>query len=352
MYKILLRSGQFVLNWIDISYHPIWNSHYIDVIMTTMASQITSLTAVYSTIYSDADQRKKSKLRVTGLCVGNLPGPVKSPHKGPVTRKMLPFDGVIMDGNFLGEPYTTYLPQMCRACTTQCQANTQLTERVSQQIQRTLDISRSFFFEEFTKGRAMGFLLVQSLGFVLLLSLKCCMRCRVISVPQYIENRLYVHMIRILITHISPLYALNDCEKIWICTHMPHDSSTSTWRLKSREPYERQGMTITREIAHDLMVRADGARNTRPGDDPVLMKYFHDDVIKWKHFPRHWPFVREFTGPGEFPAQRPVTRSFDVFFDLRLNKRLSDEQPRGWWFETPSWSLWRHFNVKYFNNIT
>ena len=53
---------------------------------------------------------------------------------------------------------------------------------------------------------------------------------------------------------------------------------------------------------------------------------------------------REFTGPGEFPAQRPVTRSFDVFFDLRLHKRLS-KQPWGWWFETLSWSLWRHWNV-------
>ena len=51
----------------------------------------------------------------------------------------------------------------------------------------------------------------------------------------------------------------------------------------------------------------------------------------------------EFTGPGEFPAQRPVTRSFDVFFALRLNKWLS-KQPRGWWIETPSWSLWRHRN--------
>ena len=45
--------------------------------------------------------------------------------------------------------------------------------------------------------------------------------------------------------------------------------------------------------------------------------------------------------PGEFPAQRPVTRSFDVFFDLRLNIRLS-KQSRSWWFETPSRSLWRH----------
>ena len=46
---------------------------------------------------------------------------------------------------------------------------------------------------------------------------------------------------------------------------------------------------------------------------------------------------------GEFPAQRPVTRSFDVFFDLRLNKRLS-KQWWGWWFETPSRPLWRHCN--------
>ena len=58
------------------------------------------------------------------------------------------------------------------------------------------------------------------------------------------------------------------------------------------------------------------------------------------------PLCGEFTGPGEFPAQRPVTRSFDVFFDLRLNKRLS-KQPWGWWFETPAWSLWRHRNVRY-----
>ena len=47
---------------------------------------------------------------------------------------------------------------------------------------------------------------------------------------------------------------------------------------------------------------------------------------------------------GEFPAQRSVTRSFGVFFDLRQNKRLS-KQPWGWWFETPSWSLWRQCNV-------
>ena len=46
----------------------------------------------------------------------------------------------------------------------------------------------------------------------------------------------------------------------------------------------------------------------------------------------------------EFPAQRPVTRICDAFFDLHLNKRLS-KQSRCWWFETPSRPLWRHCNV-------
>ena len=47
--------------------------------------------------------------------------------------------------------------------------------------------------------------------------------------------------------------------------------------------------------------------------------------------------------PGDFPAQRPVTRSFDVFFDLCLNKRLG-KQSWGWWFETLSHPLWRPRN--------
>ena len=45
--------------------------------------------------------KKTSKLRVTGLCVGNSPGPVNSPHKGPVTRKMFPFDDVIMQWSWI-----------------------------------------------------------------------------------------------------------------------------------------------------------------------------------------------------------------------------------------------------------
>ena len=74
---------------VDIFYgnRHIHTYHYNDVIMTTMTSQITSLTVVYSTVYSDADKKKTSKLRVTGLCVGNSPGPVNSPHKGQLRGK-------------------------------------------------------------------------------------------------------------------------------------------------------------------------------------------------------------------------------------------------------------------------
>ena len=59
-------------------------------------SQITNLTIVYSTVYSDADQRKQQSSASMAFVRGIHRGPVNSPHKWPVTRKMFPFDGVIM----------------------------------------------------------------------------------------------------------------------------------------------------------------------------------------------------------------------------------------------------------------
>ena len=70
--------------------------HYIDVIMTTMASQITSLTVIYSTVYPGADQRKHQSSASLAFVRGIHRGPVNSPHRWPVTRKMFPFDDVIM----------------------------------------------------------------------------------------------------------------------------------------------------------------------------------------------------------------------------------------------------------------
>ena len=75
---------------------------------------------------------------------------------------------------------------------------------------------------------------------------------------------------------------------------------------------------------------------------------FHDDVIKWNHFPRYWPFLRGF---HRSPVNSPHKgQGRGGLFNLRLNKRLS-KQLWGRWFETPSRPLWRHCNdIKYCNN--
>ena len=64
--------------------------HYSDVIMNAMASQISSLTIVYSTVYPGTDERQHQSFASLALCAGN------SPHNGPVTRKMFPFYDIIM----------------------------------------------------------------------------------------------------------------------------------------------------------------------------------------------------------------------------------------------------------------
>ena len=71
-------------------------AHYSDVIMGAMASQITNLSIVYSTINSDADQRKHQISASLAFVRGIHRWPVNSAHKWPVTRKMFPFDDVII----------------------------------------------------------------------------------------------------------------------------------------------------------------------------------------------------------------------------------------------------------------
>ena len=73
-----------------------WYEHHKDVIISAMASQITSLTIVYSTIYSGADQGKHQSSASLSFVRGIHRWPVNSPHKGQVTRKMFPFYDVIM----------------------------------------------------------------------------------------------------------------------------------------------------------------------------------------------------------------------------------------------------------------
>ena len=70
--------------------------HYGDVIMGTIAYLITSLSIVYSTVYSDANQRKHQSSASLAFVLWTHRGPVNPPHKWPVTRKMFPFDDVVM----------------------------------------------------------------------------------------------------------------------------------------------------------------------------------------------------------------------------------------------------------------
>ena len=71
-------------------------SHYSDVIIGATASQITRQTIVYSTVYSGADQRKHQSSASLAFVRRNHRRPVKFSHKRPVTRKMFPFDDIIM----------------------------------------------------------------------------------------------------------------------------------------------------------------------------------------------------------------------------------------------------------------
>ena len=85
--------------------------HYNDVIMSTIASQITSLMIVYSTVYSGADQRNhQSSSASLAFVWGIHRGPVNSPHKGPVTRKMFQFDDVIMLPHKIVNHYVSHIP--------------------------------------------------------------------------------------------------------------------------------------------------------------------------------------------------------------------------------------------------
>ena len=85
----LIRRRVVIITDVDLS-------HYDDVIMSAMASQITSLTIVYSSVYSGADQGKYQSSASLAFVRGIHRWPVNSPHEGPVTRKMFPSDDVIM----------------------------------------------------------------------------------------------------------------------------------------------------------------------------------------------------------------------------------------------------------------
>ena len=103
---LIVSHFKFVCPPMQSSVPPVlFNIHHCDVIMGAMASPITSRAIVYSTVHSGADQRKHQSSAILAFERGIHRWPVNSPHKWPVTRKMLPFDDVItwvQYGNFSG----------------------------------------------------------------------------------------------------------------------------------------------------------------------------------------------------------------------------------------------------------
>ena len=214
--------------------------HYIDVIMTTVASQITSLTVVYLIVYSDADQRKHESSASLAIVRG---------------------------------------------------------------IHRDRWIPR-------TKGQWRG-------KWSHLMTSSCICNSVIIDgwrFPPDIWNKLFG----------------------FACRHFPYGnvflvSMRLVWRRFKTQRPEQHG----RHLAVFLSAFS-------------WMISMHDDVIKWMHFPRYWSLVWDYRW---IPSPRPVTRSFDIFFDLRLNKQLS-KQPRRRWIEAPWRWLWCDWNGIWYSNLT
>ena len=102
-YIHFMRKSHNFIQWYAIPCSPLQWCHYCDAIMGTVASQITSLTIVYAAVYSYADQSKHQSSASLAFVWGIHRRPMNSPHKWPVTRKMVPFDDVIMSHGQHGE---------------------------------------------------------------------------------------------------------------------------------------------------------------------------------------------------------------------------------------------------------
>ena len=204
-----------------------------DVIMSVMASLITGISIVYSTVYSSTDQ-------FTWWLVNNS-------HKGPITWKMFPFDHVIMIGSHFISDISILLCFIC------------ITKIFSNSISLLVDISET----------------------------------------QKLKKKYQHESYCLLLQNLSCVFLWQGTKRFYPCV-----PGSFRWHWKS---------ICMMTSSNGNIFRVTGLL---AGNSPV---------------------------PGEFPAQRPVMRSFDVFFDLHLNKLLS-KQSWGWWFEMLPCPLWRHSN--------
>ena len=224
--------------------------------MAPMASQITSLTVVYSIVYSDADQRKHQSPASLAFVWGIHRGPVNSPHKWPVTRKMFPFDDVIMN---------------------------------------CLDLSG-----------------------LIISTIKQTWKWLHTDGTVWASEAQLVFKMKVLTQHRD-----KHCQLCFSC-----------WTAC----YETDSSIETVPVTGIVWIIVSGS-----------FAWWRHRIETFSALLAIWAENSSVT--GEFPTQRLVTRSIDVFFDLRLNEGLS-KQSCGWWFETSSRPLWRHCNmVKYVSPV-
>ena len=119
--------------------------------------------------------------------------------------------------------------------------------------------------------------------------------------------------------------------------------SSRAWKIERYSPIENHS-----KICHSFAVTTMGIEVTTDLEITTVESSTSEVCTWWRHQMETFSVLLAlYAGnspvTGEFPAQRPVTRSFDIFFDLQLNERLS-KQSWGWWFEAPSYSLCRHCN--------
>ena len=121
-----------------------------------------------------------------------------------------------------------------------------------------------------------------------------------------------------------------------------------SWRRPGDKPLSEPMMVcllthicLTRPqwVNHSIMILVNGQAYTgQIGKWPWHCTTTHDDVIKWKHFPRYWPFLRGIHRSPVNSTHKGQWRRAFLFFYLRLSRRLS-KQSRHWWFMMPSCSL-------------
>ena len=143
----------------------------------------------------------------------------------------------------------------------------------------------------------------------------------------------------------------------WDCNKMDQVSPTTLskaflWKKNCTE-VKISLKFVHRGLVNNRLALVQAMAWCRTSDKPLMeAKMTHVMTSSKHHFKTfsvlldHW--ARNSSVTAEFPSQRPVTQSFDVFFYLSPNKRVS-KQPRHWWFETPSCSLWHYCNANYWH---